>query len=93
MGNNGAINDVFHQTEERNQGITSLSNEPKIVPIPAKPPIHDNQGWQRFLAAYQSGKWELCNDDQEIDSEDDSPSIDLTIVHDSNGNVMNNIGK
>jgi hypothetical protein len=82
------------EVENRNHGIENfLTSEPKIVHAPARPSNDDSQGWQRFLAAYQSGKWELCDDDKEIGPIQHSPSADLTIVHDAQGVPMDNIGK
>ncbi|MCO5585463.1 hypothetical protein L7F22_039396 [Adiantum nelumboides] len=80
------------EVENCNHGLENfLTSEPKIVHAPARPSNDDNQGWKRFLAAYQSGKWELCDDDKEIDPIQHSPSADLTIVHDAQGIPMDNI--
>lgn len=75
------------------QAIENFPSEPKIAHAPARPAENDSVGWQRFLAAYQSGKWESCDDEQDIDSTQDSPSEDLNIVYDSQGTPMDNKGK
>ncbi|PWN32957.1 uncharacterized protein FA14DRAFT_162156 [Meira miltonrushii] len=88
--NTKQFNPDHHEAKARNQGIENFPSQPKIVHNPAQPAENDSVGWQRFLAAYQSGKWESCDDEKEISSTDDSPSADLTIVYDSHGTPMDN---
>lgn len=85
--------DSDQQSQQSQQTQTRRRSDPVIVPAPDPPSTNDHQGWDRFLAAYRSGKWDLDRDVNDTESEDDLSTSDLAIVYDINGMKMNNQGK